>query len=142
MINNAPIKMYVSSFLSNFINNYLNSLFSRPHPIHFSFGYIGENFFDIWKDMGWYCWPVCVFTNWRWSANRCPCNIRQIKNSTNIPGPKPWIHRISLKVVLWWIQDWTHAIKYQHKNYKVIICWHRNHGTVLWYITINSTTPQ
>ena len=58
LINGGPLKGHVSSFPSLCITSPLNYFFSRPYTIHFSFRYVGENLFDLWKDMYWYYWPV------------------------------------------------------------------------------------
>ena len=75
--NNILLKGNVSNFSSCCINTSLTSLLSRIHPIHFSFGYGGDNFFDIWKYLGWYCWHVCLYTYWNWLGTFWWWNIFQ-----------------------------------------------------------------
>ena len=48
------------------INNYLTSLLLMAHAIKIYFRFGSDKFIDLWKDLDWYCWPVCLWKCWNW----------------------------------------------------------------------------
>ena len=66
LTNNGPLKGHVSNFTLWYINTSLTYLLSSTHPIHFSFRYVSEKSFDIWKGLDWYFWPMCLWKYCKW----------------------------------------------------------------------------